>query len=313
MNASQRATAVVFVMIGMLVVPATLTLFTVKEPGALDVDVQSNPTPLGYTWSLTLFIIPLLTIAWWFLRHPQLATQKKAYWTTIAILAPIGFFLDLVFGLKFFQFPNTGAVLGIRIPAVGGTIPIEEFIFYATGFMFVLLFYIWNDEYWLSAYNVDDYPKEAKKLDRILQFHLSSVVIGVLLLAAAAVYRKFFSATPDGFPYYFTFLVVAAIIPAAGFYRSTQPFINWRAFSFTLFFVLLLSLMWEATLGLPYEWWTFQPDMMIGIFVGAWADLPIEEPCLWFMVSFTTIIVFEVIKIWQATGLSLKDAMLGKK
>ncbi len=34
-------------------------------------------------------------------------------------------------------------------------IPIEEFIFYITGFMAVLLIYIWCDEYWLEAYNID--------------------------------------------------------------------------------------------------------------------------------------------------------------
>ncbi len=310
MDEPQRGTLVVFVMIGMLVVPATLTLMTVDVPGNLEIPSQ-DPTPHGYTWSLTLFIIPLLTIAWWFLRHPGMRTQRKAYWTTIAVMVPVGFVLDLLFGNTFFTFKNHGAVLGLEIPAVGGTIPIEELVFYLTGFMFVLLFYIWNDEYWLAAYNVPDYEKEAGKLDRIVRFHPRSVLIGVLLLVAAVVYKRYFSEAPGGFPSYFAFLLAGAIVPAAGFFRSVQPFINWRAFSFTFFFVLLVSLMWEATLGLPYGWWGFHTEKMIGLFIGAWADLPIEEPCVWFMVSFTTIIVFEVIKIWQATGRGFKDAMLG--
>ncbi len=310
MNEPRRGTLVVFVMIGMLTLPAVLTLRTVDDPGELKI-TSADPTPLGYTWSLSLFIIPLLTIAWWFLRHPELGTQKKAYWKTIALMAPLGFGLDLLFGRKFFQFENRGAVLGIEIPAVGGSIPIEELVFYLSGFMFVLLFYIWNDEYWLAAYNVPDYRQKAKKLDRIVRFHFGSVVVGAFLLAAAVIYKWFFSPVPDGFPSYFAFLLVAAIVPAAGFFRSAQPFINWRAFSLTFFFVLLISLMWEATLGLPYEWWGFHDKEMIGLFVGAWSDLPIEEPCVWFMVSFTTIIVFEVVKIWQATGRSLREAMFG--
>ncbi len=310
MEQPQRGTLVVFVMIGMLTMPATLTLLTVEVPGTLEMPSE-DPTPLGYTWSLSLFIIPLLTIAWWFLRHPQLASQRRAYWTTIAVMAPLGFGLDLLLGRAFFKFPNTGSVLGIEIPALGGGIPIEELVFYLSGFMFVLLFYIWNDEYWLAAYNVPDYTKEASKLDRIVQFHAGSVATGGFLLAAAFIYKWFFSPAPEGWPAYFTFLVAVAIVPAAGLFRSAQPFINWRAFSFTFFFVLLVSLMWEVTLGLPYGWWGFQSDKMIGLFIGAWSNLPIEEPCVWFMVNFTTIIVFEVIKIWQATGRNLHEAMFG--
>ncbi len=310
MSQPRGGALVVFVMIGMLVVPATLTLMTVDVPGTLEIPSE-DPTPHGYTWSLTLFIIPLLTIAWWFLRHPELGSQKKAYWTTIGIMVPVGFVLDLLFASSFFTFENHGAVLGIEVPAVGGSIPIEELVFYLTGFMFVLLFYIWNDEYWLAAYNVPDYKQEAGKLDRIVQFHLGSVITGVVLLVAAVVYKRYFSEAPEGFPAYFAFLLAGAIVPAAGFFRSAQPFINWRAFSFTFFFVLLVSLMWEATLGLPYLWWGFQPKMMIGLFIGAWSGLPIEEPCVWFMVSFTTIIVFEVIKIWQAGGRGFWHAMFG--
>lgn len=308
----KRATWIVLVMVGMLVVPAVLTLRTVEDPGTLQISSE-DPTPLGYTWSLTLFVVPLLSIAWWFLRHPELQWQRKAYWTTIAVLAPIGFVLDLLFGRTFFQFPNEGAVLGISIPGVGGPLPIEEFVFYLSGFMFILLFYIWNDEYWLQAYNVPDYSAEAATAGRILRFDPVSVVVGVVLVAGATVYKWFFSEVPEGWPAYFTFLVVAAIVPAAGLFRSTRPFINWRAFSHTLFYVVLVSLLWEATLGLPYGWWGFQERMMTGIFVGAWSELPVEEPCLWLMVSLTTVIVFEAVKIWRAKGCGLREALLGKE
>ncbi len=47
---------------------------------------------------------------------------------------------------------------------------------------------------------------------------------------------------------------------------------------------------------------------MIGLNIGAWFSLPMEEPCVWMAVSFTTIIVYEVIKIWKALGTRAKEA-----
>ena len=90
-----------------------------------------------------------------------------------------------------------------------------------------------------------------------------------------------------------------------------RRFINWRALSLTLFIMLLVSELWEATLALPYGWWGFQPRQMIGLLVGAWSNLPIEEVGVWIAVSYATVIVFEVIKIWQASGRKAKDAFLG--
>ena len=301
---------VVLLMIAMVAIPATLTLRTVLVPGTLEIPAD-DPTPHGYTWSLLLFVFPLAVLAWWFLRHPRFTFQRRAYWMTVGILAPLGFLLDILFGHVFFDFPNAGAVLGLTVPGIGGPIPIEEFVFYLTGFLFILLFYIWNDEFWLKAYNVPDYAAAARRMRRIVSFHLGSVALGAGLFLAALAYKKFLAEDPAGFPGYFTFLLVVAIVPAAGLFRSARPFINWRAFSFTSIFVLLISLLWEVTLALPYGWWGFRPEMMIGITIGAWSELPIEEVFVWFAVTFTTVVVFEVVKIWQASGRGLLEALLG--
>ncbi len=106
---------------------------------------------------------------------------------------------------------------------------------------------------------------------------------------------------------------VASLIPSAGFFKTAQRFINWRAFSFTFFLLLLISLLWEVTLALPYGWWGFRQEAMIGLNIGAWSNLPIEEPCVWMAVSFTTIIVYEVIKIWKALGTRAKEAFFGNR
>jgi len=50
---------------------------------------------------------------------------------------------------------------------------------------------------------------------------------------------------------------------------------------------------------------------MIGLKIGAWSDLPIEAPCVWMAVSFTTVIVYEVIKIWKALGTRALSAFFG--
>jgi len=308
----RQAFRVIFVIVGLLIVPATLTLRTVLDPGALQIET-SNPTPLGYTWSLLLFLIPLAALGIWFARRRDLSLARRAFWRTIAVLAPLGIGLDLLFGNAFFTFLNHHSTLGLNIPAVGGPIPVEEFIFYITGFMLVLMSYLWADEYWVRAYNIPDYRSEARELRRIAQFHAPSLVIGLALIAAAVIYKKVFSPSPEGFPWYFIYLTVLSFVPSAGFFRTAQPFINWRAFSFTFFLILLISLLWEVTLAIPYGWWDYRPAAMMGLTISAWRGLPIEAVCVWMAVSFTTVIVYEVIKIWQALGKGAWEAFFGKQ
>jgi hypothetical protein len=302
---------IVAAMLAMIAVPAAITLHTVSSPGTLQVS-SSNPTPYGYTWSLLLFIVPIVVIGFWFLPAEGVEIPRRAFWRTIAVLVPLGFGLDFFFAHRFFVFPNSGATLGIGAPALGAPVPVEEYIFYFTGFLCVLLMYVWLDEFWLAAYNVPDYAGASQKISRLFQFHVKSAIVGVVLIVAAVIYKKMFSAVPDGFPSYFTFLVVGAVVPSMRFFPTARSFINWRAFSLTLFLIVLISLLWEATLAVPYEWWGFQPAQMTGLFIGAWAGLPIEEVCLWIAVSYATVIVFEIFKLWQASGKKAKHAFLGK-
>lgn len=301
---------VVFAIAAALIVPAAIALRSVIHPVLLQA-TSDNPTPFGYTWSLALFIVPIGVLAWWFVCRPDLKFPRQAFWRTIAVLTPLGFALDLLFGNAFFIFPNKAATLRCEIPALGGAIPIEEFIFYLTGFMLVLLSYIWCDEYWMAAYNVPDYKEAAKDIPRIVRFHFASVALGVVLIAVAIVYRKLLSGAPEGVPWYFIYLVCASLIPSAGFFHTAQRFINWRAFSFTFFLLLLISLLWEVTLALPYGWWEYRTNILIGLHIEAWSGLPVEAVCVWLAVSFTTVITYEVIKIWKALGTRALEAFFG--
>ena len=163
---------------------------------------------------------------WWFACRPDLQFPRKAFWRTLAVLAPLGFLLDLLFGNAFFVFPNKSATLGWEILAVGGAIPLEEFVFYLAGFMLVALSYIWCDEYWLAAYNVPDYATTAKDIPRIVRFHFASVMLGTVLIAAAILYRKFCSGAPEGFPWYFRLSRLRFADSVGWILYAVRPFIT---------------------------------------------------------------------------------------
>src|SRR5580765_3605437 len=185
------AAGIVIGMLAMMIIPAGIALHSVSAPAILQ--VQPNASPHGYTWSLLLFIVPIIVIAVWFLPSEGLEIPHCAFWRTIAILVPIGCLLDGVFAQWFFFFPNPQATLGITAPAFGHWVPIEEYFFYLTGFITILLLYVWLSEYWLAAYTVEHYRSQARALPKLLQFHPTSLVIGVALIAAAVIYKKWFS------------------------------------------------------------------------------------------------------------------------
>ena len=305
-----RASAwIVLTMLLMVAVPAGITLHTVHAK-PLQPNTDPRATPHGYTWSLLLFIVPIIAIGGWLLPNERLSIPKRAFWRTISILAPLGCALDFFFASKFFTFPNKGAVIGIQAPALGGSVPVEEYAFYLSGFVAVLLIYVWLNEFWLVAYSVSDYKAEAKSVNRLLAFHPWSLGAAAVLIAAAGLYKRH-SSYPLGFPGYLTILVLGGLTPSVSFFPTVRRFINWRAVSLTLFIILLISMFWEATLAAPYGWWGYQPDQMMGLFIGAWSGLPIEAVTVWIAVTYATTIVFEVVKIWQASERELKHALLG--
>src|SRR5205085_127686 len=199
---------IVVAMLAMIVVPAAITLQTVRVPGPA-IPLNQSSTPYGYTVSLLLFVVPIVVIGGWLLPSEGLHIPRRALWWTIAILVPLGFALDLIFAQWFFDYQNAGATLGIHAFAFGKPVPVEEYIFYLTGFLADLLLYVWLGEFWVAAYNVPDYPGEAQRMRRLLRFHPTSLILAVALIGAAWIYKKHFAAPEDqaGFPGYFTVLV----------------------------------------------------------------------------------------------------------
>src|SRR5438094_1631230 len=101
---------VVFAIAAALVIPAAIALRTVVHPAILQA-TSDNPTPLGYTWSLLLFIVPIAALGWWFACRPDLQFPRKAFWRTIAVLSPVWFLLDQLLGNTFFIFLNEAVTL----------------------------------------------------------------------------------------------------------------------------------------------------------------------------------------------------------
>jgi hypothetical protein len=301
---------IVLAMLAMIAVPAAITLHTVHVAAVAQIP-SPNPTPHGYSWSLLLFVAPVVVIGGWFLPSEGIRIPQRAFWRTLWILVPVGCGLDFFFANRFFVYPNAGATLGIGAPAIGGNVPLEEYVFYFTGFLAVLLIYVWLGEYWLAAYSVPDYLGEARQIHRLLKFHPASLLIGLALIAVAVLYKKLRSPFPAGFPGYFTLLVIGGVVPSAILFPVARRFINWRALSLTIFMILLISLFWEATLAVPYGWWGYQQREMVGLFIGAWAGLPIEAVTVWIAVTYGTVIVYEIVKVWQASGKPARSAFLG--
>lgn len=297
-------------MLAFVAIPAGITLHTVRVPATISIP-GANPTPYGYTFSLLLFLVPIAAIGLWLMPAEGVEIPKRAFWRTIAILGPAGCALDVFFASRFFTFPNKGATLGIDTPVVGGSVPIEEYIFYFSGFVAMLLIYLWLNEYWLSAYAVPDYASESRQIRRLLKFHPASLIGGIALVAAAVLYKKVISHDPSGFPAYFTVLVAGAMVPSMSLFDSARRLINWRAFSLTIFMILLISMFWEATLAVPYGWWGYQPHQMMGLFIGAWAGLPVEAVFVWIAITWATTIVFETVKICLASEKRVRDSLLG--
>ena len=313
-NPSKKATAAFWVtiaMLAMVIVPAGVTLHTIKT-SALRSDIPADASRYGYTVSLLLFIVPSLVIAFWFLPGEGVRISRRAFGWTIGLLFPLGAILDFFLAQYFFVFPNEAATLGIKAPALGHWVPIEEYAFYLTGFIVVVLFYIWLDEYWLAAYSVPETDARRITFDRLLRFHPTSLILAVVLIGAAFFFERVIAHNATKIPGYFIFLVLFTLIPSTAFLPTARPVINWRALSLTMFIMLITSLLWEVTLALPYGWWNFRDEQMLDLRITAWAQLPIEEVYVWIAVTYTSVIVYEIVKRWKGSGKSAMHAFIGK-
>lgn len=265
-------------------------------------------TRLGYSASLTLWLFPCAVLLRWFLARNASRRIARALWTTLLILVPMGFALEFLLGNVFFVFPNRSAVSGVLVPSLGGPIPVEEYVFYVSGFLAILLLYVWGDEDFLSAYNLADYRGEWDRdpQRRILAFHRPILLAGAVAAAAVFLVARGLAAPGErARPYYMLYLLGVSLVPASALYCAVRRFVNWRAFALTMTVVLGVSLLWEVTLAIPLGWWGYEPAYMMGLIVPAWSDLPVEAIAVWFAAGYTVVMFYEAVKVWQWTGAPL--------
>ncbi len=303
MEHPDRSLRIIWAMLACLIVPVTLTLLSIDEVTEI-VTKEDDPTPYGYTWSLTIFLIPLIAIAIWFATNRQYKIEAKAFMLTAGGVLVMGTVLDIMFGYLFFRFPDPHSALGIWLPAFGwtdgwvwGYLPIEEFLFYILGGLVMTSLYVWGDTYWFNRYSQQNHKILAAIAPRF-SFHVPTALIGFVAIGVAWLYKKYGNHPyNEGFPGYFAFLVLMAILPTMSLYKAAKDMINWRAFAFMYSYMLLVSLMWEATLALQYGWWNYKTEQMMGLMIKPWWDLPVEAVMLWFAAAWGPVVTYSVLRV----------------
>lgn len=308
-------------MVAILALAVLFTIQTIEVRPAPAYDHHPNPSPLGYTYSLVLFAFPIAALLAWAFRR-RLIGRLKAAGLTVGILFPLWCLLDILLGNAFFRFPIKSATIGFDIwgyvPGTGfvPSIPIEEFVFYYGGCVVLMLLYLWSSAEWFERYSISDetFDERARTAPPLVSVDGRALAIGLAVFVLAVGYKKFGPHEfHDGFPGYFTFLLVLVVLPAAALFRRVKGFVNGRAFLFTLLVTSLVSLLWEVTLALPYGWWNYREEQMIGIFVEPWSRLPVEACTLWIAAGWAGIFIYEAFRIYVHSGKTLWVVLFGPR
>lgn len=309
-----REIGAIVAMLLCVAIPTALTHATVRVP-VWAMHIKDNPTPYGYTVSLLLFLVPLVFVAQAHIRYGNMFDQK-AFLGSAAIMAGIGAVLDVAFGYGFFEFPNQGATLGWRLPAwswsegkfIADYLPIEEFGFYILGAIFMAAVYLWAGQNWVSHYEREDYHEAARAHPKLIHFSPWVVAVWAVLIAAGVGYRM---ATQGGIPGYYVFVMVGGLLPTVALIRTVKNFVNWHAMAFAFVALVFVSIIWEASLGVPYLWWTYRHEEMLGIFIPGWANLPIEAVMVWTIGVWDAVLIYESMRIFFRQDLKPRHRLFG--
>ena len=206
-----------------------------------------------YTLSLSFFLAPNILITYCLFKRKLLSIdQKKSFFLNVFFLSMVGVVLDLAFAHLFFSFPNESMVIGINI----FKIPIEEFIFYFSGFYFILGSYIvFNHMAFKNKSYVGNYIRHSKyierKTDLVNEIVNLSIVFYIVCVSFAVIICFHFFNKEGSFPGYATFLAIFAYFPYVIFGKKSFRHLNIESFILTLFTITALSYFWEVELALP--------------------------------------------------------------
>jgi lycopene cyclase domain-containing protein len=243
----------------------------------------------AYTASLAIFAGPSVVLVGLLVR----ARVGRATWRALgrawAVLVPMGVVLNLAFADDFFVYPNAAAVVGWSVPAFDWSgpdaahpIPVEEFAFYALGFLTMLLLYVAADTWlWPSRRGPAAAPRTARGPG------LEAVVAPLGLVGSA------WLLSGEGAPTYWTYLCAVPLPVTLWLWPRVRPRLNLKALAVTLMAIVSTSVVWEAVLAVPRGWWGYQPAAMLGPHL---FGLPIEALVVWFLAPVTTAVLFEALR-----------------
>lgn len=276
-------------------------------PLSADCAAHPGPTPSAFTVSLSMFVVPTIAIWLHLFTIPNIGPDRKALVISASIIVAFEIVLDLLFGYSFFDFGNhCAAVLPLKLPSLTwdpqaltwAYLPVEQVLFYLFGGIYMVSLYAWGSLYWLARYQERDELGDPRRVKDIIRFNWGSVLVALALIGFAILYKSRFSASPEGLPGYFIAqVVVGAALPTL-LYPTIRRHLNWQAFLGVASFMLLLGVLWEVTLSSPYRWWTYKHDEMVGIFIRGWYDLPIEAALSWLAASWSTIFLYETVRVF---------------
>jgi hypothetical protein len=272
---------------------------------------------LSYFTSLCIWLIPIVYA--WPLFHRATASggaaPRRALRWSVAAIVVLGIALDFVFGHIILQFDTHGCQPDVPrqyiwcLPALGGAVvPVEELLFYAMGPLAMVLVYVCADQEWLSHYHRT--PTENQLTSRLLQLSPGIAATGIAGLLAAGV----FAMVTGRVPAYYLFLLAGALLPAMFLYRCIASLVNWPAFALTALYVIVTSIVWEVTLAIPRGWWGYQGQAMI-LEIGTWSSpgrpFPIEAAFVWLCAPFSSLLLYEFVRAFQAHRRSTREALFG--
>ncbi len=301
------------------VAAAVVAILPVQE-GEAGGDLLEVP---GYTASLALALFPLVPLLLWLRAGGRdRAIQRRAFGLTTLVVVPFWTALDVLLAHTFFTFEKLeSTTLGVCIPGWhpttgwGWNIPVEELAFYLLSCLTMVLLYAWASERWFGAYDEppDAYQRHAARCIRSIKPDGRKIALVAALCLAVYAYKKLGAHEYQaGFPGYAFILLAGALLPNYTVYPAVSRFINKQAMLFTMMVVVLLSLLWEVTLGLPNEWWGYRKENMMGIFIRPWHGLPLEAAFLWLIAGWGNVVLFEFFRMKLYSGRGARELLCSR-
>jgi len=332
-----RLFGVLLAMTVVLLLAAVFTLDSIEKTMQPVLQNDGEASPLGYTRSLSLVYLPICVLLWWFWKHPDhQPADRVGLKHTLYFLVPLWSLVDILAAPSIFRFPNCKATLEWYVPAwlpgqgFSGRVPVEEFFFYLGASLLFLLLYLWGKAVWfVQPPATQSLPERARASVPVVTFRWWGLALMLALITIAALVKYGLGIVAPlpvansscnipqtdfsgvGFPLYFSLLLLIALGPITLLWQKMIPLINNQAMLLTVLVGVLVSLMWEATLALPYGWWDYNDYWMLGLYIKPWFGLPIEAALLWFCGGVGSVVLFELFKSQYASGLGFWRYLFG--